>query len=368
MGCGTSSQTVESPKGAGSGHQTRRTSNTQGHADGIVAENPTVQNTGQASTTKQEERQSGISEKEAILSSSRENSQLSVKSNGVIKEETKDQVSIKSSSLSNGKEDKQESDLSEEKAQDGKKEENVEENENLQIAMEERPLSGADGMSDVKERESREEETKEADIKEENRMEDENPQLMNEDRPLSAEESKVNADDSSNIEPITKEDSQLSIMSAFSGASNGIISMTEDDKITAEESAALVANVIQMANENVQQLEEMEEENDSSLNEGSVQSVKDEEWASSSSLNENKENKAETTSKPRTAGQVSLHEKSKGEKQVRLLDSKMGIVHLTDPQREKQNSETSLGMLTFRKKINSLTLSLANIIVNSTLI
>lgn len=368
MGCGTSSQTVESPKGAGSGHQTRRTSNTQGHADGIVAENPTVQNTGQASTTKQEERQSGISEKEAILSSSRENSQLSVKSNGVIKEETKDQVSIKSSSLSNGKEDKQESDLSEEKAQDGKKEENVVENENLQIAMEERPLSGADGMSDVKERESREEETKEADIKEENRMEDENPQLMNEDRPLSAEESKVNADDSSNIEPITKEDSQLSIMSGFSGASNGIISMTEDDKITAEESAALVANVIQMANENVQQLEEMEEENDSSLNEGSVQSVKDEEWASSSSLNEDKENKAETTSKPRTAGQVSLHEKSKGEKQVRLLDSKMGIVHLTDPQTEKQNSETSLGMLTFRKKINSLTLSLANIIVNSTLI
>lgn len=368
MGCGTSSQTVESPKGAGSGHQTRRTSNTQGHADGIVAENPTVQNTGQASTTKQEERQSGISEKEAIPSSSRENSQLSVKSNGVIKEETKDQVSIKSSSLSNGKEDKQESDLSEEKAQDGKKEENVEENENLQIAMEERPLSGADGMSDVKERESREEETKEADIKEENRMEDENPQLMNEARPLSAEESKVNADDSSNIEPITKEDSQLSIMSAFRGASNGIISMTEDDKITAEESAALVANVIQMANENVQQLEEMEEENDSSLNEGSVQSVKDEEWASSSSLNENKENKAETTSKPRTAGQVSLHEKSKGEKQVRLLDSKMGIVHLTDPQTEKQNSETSLGMLTFRKKINSLTLSLANIIVNSTLI
>lgn len=368
MGCGTSSQTVESPKGAGSGHQTRRTSNTQGHADGIVAENPTVQNTGQASTTKQEERQSGISEKEAILSSSRENSQLSVKSNGVIKEETKDQVSIKSSSLSNGKEDKQESDLSEEKAQDGKKEENVVENENLQIAMEERPLSGADGMSDVKERESREEETKEADIKEENRMEDENPQLMNEDRSLSAEESKVNADDSSNIEPITKEDSQLSSMSAFSGASNGIISMTEDDKITAEESAALVANVIQMANENVQQLEEMEEENDSSLNEGSVQSVKDEEWASSSSLNEDKENKAETTSKPRTAGQVSLHEKSKGEKQVRLLDSKMGIVHLTDPQTEKQNSETSLGMLTFRKKINSLTLSLANIIVNSTLI
>lgn len=358
MGCGTSSQTVESPKGAGSGHQTRRTSNTQGHADGIVAENPTVQNTGQASTTKQEERQSGISEKEAILSSSRENSQLSVKSNGVIKEETKDQVSIKSSSLSNGKEDKQ----------DGKKEENVVENENLQIAMEERPVSGADGMSDVKERESREEETKEADIKEENRMEDENPQLMNEDRPLSAEESKVNADDSSNIEPITKEDSQLSIMSAFSGASNGIISMTEDDKITAEESAALVANVIQMANENVQQLEEMEEENDSSLNEGSVQSVKDEEWASSSSLNEDKENKAETTSKPRTAGQVSLHEKSKGEKQVRLLDSKMGIVHLTDPQTEKQNSETSLGMLTFRKKINSLTLSLANIIANSTLI
>lgn len=78
--------------------------------------------------------------------------------------------------------------------------------------------------------------------------------------------------------------------------------------------------------------------------------MKDEEWASLSSLNENKENKAETTSKPRTAGQVSLHEKSKGEKQVRLLDSKMGIVHLTDPQTEKQNSETSLGMLTFRKK------------------
>lgn len=327
MGCGTSSQTVESPKGAGSGHQTRRTSNTQGHAVVFVAENPTVQNTGQASTTKQVERQSGISAAETKLSSSRENSQLSVKSNGVIKEETKDRVSIKSSSLSNGKENKQESDLSEEKAHDGKKEENVVENEQISI-MEERQLSTADSMSDVKEKESEEEKTQDVDLKEENMMEDENPQLMKEDRPLSAEESTVNADDSSNIEPITKEDSQLSIMSAVSGASNDIISMMEEDKITAQESAALVANVIQMANENVQQLEEMEEENDSSLNEGSVQSVKDEEWASSSSLNEDKEDKEETTSKPRTAGQVSLHEKSKGEKQVRLLESKMELMIL----------------------------------------
>lgn len=308
MGCGTSSQTVESPKVVGSGHQTRRTSNTQGYAVGIVAENPTVQNTGQASTTKQVERQSGISEAETKLSSSRENSQLSVKSNGVIKEETNDWVSIKSSSLSNGKENEQEKNQSE----DGKKEKSVAKNENQQ----------------------REKKAKEADIKEENMMEDEIPHLMKEDRPFSAEESKVNADDSSNIEPITKEDSQLSIMSAFSGASNDVISMTEEDKITAQESAALVANVIQMANENVQQLEEMEEENDSSLNEGSIQSVKDKEWASSSSLNEDK---AETTSKPRTAGQVSLHEKTKGEMQVRLLESKMGIVHLTDPQMEKQN-------------------------------
>ncbi|XP_061175870.1 uncharacterized protein LOC133184810 [Saccostrea echinata] len=131
---------------------------------------------------------------------------------------------------------------------------------------------------------------------------EENQQKM-EERPLSTTDSAVIVVQSpdQDSQPMEKEDSKLSMLSHDTMGSlaetDDNVSLTEDQKLATQESAAMVANVIEMAEEHVHQIEEMEEgENDSSLEEGSVQSVKDEEWASQNGDLEDKSDKTSDAS------------------------------------------------------------------------
>ena len=264
MGCGSSSQAVESPR--------VRSSKTQGgskvDATIISEETPTQRGEKQATSTSQDNRQSV----KAATEPPSKDSQVSSNHNGLVKEKSKESLLFKEGDAES---------LSEEEIP-GKTESQKNEKENED-----------DVASDFS-------------------------------RPLSVADSEI-ADD---VWPVKKQRSEMSVISDEDRASNVTpVSQTEEERRTAEESAAIVANVIQMASEHVHQLEEMEEENDSSLNEGSVQSVKDDEWASSSSLKEAEEGSKDNRDKSvnvslRTAGQISLHEKEEGEKQVSNINGK----------------------------------------------